>query len=156
VFRGNICLFINHEMKKMKKESKNKLLPVLCVCVIIKPDAHPFMDVLMVCNPPSLSSPLILLSYPHSRTHHGFAQVCDGVRCQLVSPTCRRGSLRRHLLGVKLAISLSTVNFACPPPPHTRTHTHRHRYAALTCDLYGMAERARGVIQIIPPAWTGY
>lgn len=135
-----------------KKKEKNKSLPA--PDAIIKPDAVPTADILMICNtkrwyhfsrhhpPPPLSSSPHSLSPPWVRT-----TLCDGARYQLVSSTCRCGSLVAGIcLGVKLPISLSSMNFASPPPRRLSCR-HAHMYTGCRgtdtllrpeVDLYGM------------------
>lgn len=109
------------------------------------------------------SFPLILLFLLHSLTHHGFTLLCDGAHCQLVSPTCRRGSLVQASAGCEIG-RLTFVHELCVAPLSAQTHTHPH--AQICChDLKltfmvwppcVVGARGKGAIQMIPLAWTGY
>lgn len=120
------------------------------------------------CHPP------LPLPSPHPSTHHGFTLLCDGACCQLVSSTCRRGSLLQASAGCEIG-HLTFVHELCMDPPvspnsgmhsltrvHTHTHTRRHMLLWPKVDLYGMAilcgrsKGGKGVKQIIPLLWTGY
>lgn len=103
----------------------------------IKPDALPTVDVLMVCNSKcgaSLCPPLVplLLSSTspflppslHASPTMGSTLLCDGARCQLVSSTCRRGSLVQASAGCEIG-HLTFVHELCMAPvgPNTCART---------------------------------
>lgn len=133
VFACNICLLNNHETPLLgQKASMNTCVPDASA----KLSALHAADVLMVCNskhganlcPPL--EPLPLSSSSPSLTHHGFALLCDGARCQLVSSTCRRGSLVQASAGCEIG-HLTFVHDLCMPPrrpKHVRTEAQIRCY----------------------------
>lgn len=90
--------------------------------------------------PAGATSLVILLSLPHSLTHHGFTLPCDGARCQLVSSTCRCGSLVQASAGCEIG-HLTFVHELCMAPLSAETRAHRGTDMLLwpKVDLYGMA-----------------
>lgn len=112
----------------------------------------------MVCNNKYIASlypslvPLLFLL--HSLTRHGFTILCDGVCCQLVSPTCRCGSLVQASAGCEIG-HLTFAHELCMAPLSAQTLTQAqicHYDLKLTFMVWPpcvLGERGKGVIQII-------
>lgn len=75
----------------------------------------------------------LLCLHLHSLTHHGLSQLCEGALCQLVSPTCRCGSLEQASAGCEIGHLTFVHELFKPPPPapcwpkHTTTHPQEQK-----------------------------